>query len=436
MNKIKVYDILLQDDDIGLTAISFVDEPAIEQDFVFFNKHQLMMQIKDKQEVISPVLIPNQLIYRVNPQTKEEFYIRWSAETIEQVAVKFILDQSTNNTTIMHPTFYDKSLSLQDVLVDDVYMKRMWIIEDEKTDIANTKYGYDLPTGTLMVHYKIHNKELWQRIKTGELKGMSIEAFMSMKPITQTKNKKTNTKTNMNKHNNSVIQSLNKAFNKMILALNDITDEAEAIVDVAENDNTDSGEVTLAYTLDSGDVVTVDAEGIVRDANLEPLDEGTYLLDDGNYLVVDENSKMVETSEKELNADEAKGEEAPIAEKKATKVKQSKVKRAIKQEGESIADVAKDAPVVFVVTINGEDYEVPEPVFDYIHELEAKVNVSDAEVEQFKVKVNKFKSELAQLKSRIPSAQPVSTVQSKNTKAPKIETAEDAIVANFNKKRW
>lgn len=431
MNKLKVYDILLQDDDIGLTAISFVDEPAIEQDFVYFNKHQVMMQIKDKQEVVSPVLIPNQLIYRVNPQTQEEFYIRWSADTIEQVAVKYILDQATNNTTIMHPTFYDKSLSLQDVLVDDVYMKRMWIIEDEKTDIANTKYGYDLPKGTLMVHYKIHNKGLWQRIKTGELKGMSIEAFMSMKPITQAKNNKTNTQTNMNKHNNSIIQKLNQAFGKMILALNDVTDEADAIVDVAENDNTGSGEVTLSYTLDSGDVVTVDAEGIVRDANLEPLEEGTYLLDDGNYLIVDADSKMVETSEKELNADEAKGEEAPIAEKKATKVKQSKIKKAIKQEDESIAD----APTVFVVTIDGVDYEVPEPVFDYIHKLEAEASVSDAEIEQFKTKVTKFKSELSQLKSRIPSAQPVSTVQSKNTKAPVIETVEDAIIANL-KNKW
>jgi len=431
MNKLKVYDILLQDDDIGLTAISFVDEPAIEQDFVFFNKQQLMLQIKDKQEVVSPVLIPNQLIYRVNPQTKEEFYIRWSAQTIEQVAVKYILDQATNNTTIMHPTFYDKSLSLQDCLVDDVYMKHMWIIENEKTDKANTKYGFDLPKGTLMVHYKIHNKGLWQRIKSGELKGMSIEAFMSMKPITQGKNNKTNTQTNMNKHNNSIIQKLNQAFGKMILALNDVTDEADAIVDVAENDNTDSGEVTLAYTLDSGDVVTVDAEGTVRDANLEPLEEGTYLLDDGNYLVVDENSKMVETSEKELTADEAKGEEAPIAEKKATKVKQSRIKKAIKQEDESVAD----APIVFVVTIDGIDYEVPEPVFDYIHELEAKTSASDVEVEQFKVKVNKFKSELAQLKSRIPSAQPVSTVQSKNTKAPVIETVEDAIIANL-KNKW
>lgn len=183
MEKLKVYDVVLQDDDIGMQAVSFVDEPAILQDFIYFNntaKIPVMMQVEDKQEVVSPLLIPDQLIFRKNEETGEKFYIKWSVETIDEVAVRFMLSGLHNNTTIMHPTFYDKSLSLQDVLVEDVYLRRLWIIDNEKTDAANTKYGYDLPVGTLMVHYKIHNNQLWQRIKKGELRGLSIEAFCSM----------------------------------------------------------------------------------------------------------------------------------------------------------------------------------------------------------------------------------------------------------------
>lgn len=179
MKKLPIYDVILSDDDLGMTAVSFVDEPAIEELFVAFNKQHLMMS-NEKQEVISPILIPDQEIYRYDKNTGKEFYIRWSEETIDAVAVQYLLNQRQNNTTIMHPQFYDASLQLEDCLVDDVYLKRMWIIDNPKEDIANTKFGYSLPQGTLMVHYKIFNNHLWQRIKKGELKGLSIEAFMSM----------------------------------------------------------------------------------------------------------------------------------------------------------------------------------------------------------------------------------------------------------------
>lgn len=380
MNQLKVYDVILREEDFGLQAISFVDEPAIEQDFIYFNGIKpLMFAVQDKQEVISPVLIPEQLIYRIHPTTKEEFYIKWSAESIEQVAVKFLLDQATNNTTIMHPTFSDSNLKLSDVLVDDVYMKRMWIIEDKNKDEANTKYGYDLPVGTLMVHYKIHNQGLWQRIKKGELKGLSIEALMTIVPSNINMNKINKTKTNIMNKKMSIL-------NKLVMFLNEVTEEAEAIVDVAVDDVTESGEVTLSYTLDSGEVVTVDSESIVRDSQLAPLAEGEYVLEDGNILIVDADSKFVETKAKDLPADEEKPVEAPIAQ--------------------------EDEEMKFTVTIDGAEYEVSEVVFDYIKKLEGEAKSTDEEIAQFKTK-------LAQLKSRIPSIKPVPATprinQSKNT---------------------
>jgi len=228
----------------------------------------------------------------------------------------------------------------------------------------------------------------------------------------------------MNKKKMSVL-------NKLITFLNDVTDEAEAIIDVAEVDTTDSGEVTLSYTLDSGDVVTVDAEKFVRDANMELLEEGSYLLEDGNFLVVDAEGKIVETVEEV--ADESAGEEAPIAErknkkvgqKKVTKIKQSKIRKGIKQEDEVSEDVVEDEKVT--ITIDGVDYEVDKAVADYIKKLEGEVEVSDAEIEQFKTKVNKFKSEVSQLKSKLPSGKFVSEVKSVNQSK---EMSVEASIAN------
>lgn len=378
MNQLKVFDVIFTDNDYGLQAISFVDEPAIEQDFVYFNGVKpLMFQIQDKQEVVSPVLIPEQLIYRINPKTKEPFYLKWSADIIEQVAVDFLLKQEQHNTTIMHPTFEDSNLKFEDVLVSDVFMKKMWIIRDKETDIANTKYGYDLPVGTLMVHYKIHNNDLWRRIKSGELRGLSIEAFMSITPVNM--NKITQTKTKIMNKKMSVL-------NKFILFLNEVTDEADAIADVAVDDATDSGEVTLTYTLDSGDILTVDSEGIVRDKELAPVAEGKYLLEDGATLIVDASNKFVETKVTE----EEKPEEAPIA-----------------QEDEVIEELV-------AVSIDGVEYMVPQAVADYISKLEGESKSTDEEIAQFKVQVTKFKNELGKLKARTPSAQPASTVKQVN----------------------
>ena len=64
------------------------------------------------------------------------------------------------------------------------YVFESWIVEDPKTDKANTVYGYDVPKGTWMVKMKVEDKETWKRIKNGELKGFSVEgSFSDMEEI-------------------------------------------------------------------------------------------------------------------------------------------------------------------------------------------------------------------------------------------------------------
>ena len=195
-------------EDIGLTAISFVDMPAIEQMFVYQGKDktekyafgQILMANADKHEVISPILIPNQLILRIN-ENGEKYYVRWSKEVIEQVANYYIMNQYQNNFTFQHEWFDTGEGNYEDSFIKDVYMLEMWTIDDAKTDKANKVYGYHLPEGTLMVRLKIHNRKLWAKIKSGEVKGLSIEAFIPVQEagkVTYIKNKQLNQNNKMN----------------------------------------------------------------------------------------------------------------------------------------------------------------------------------------------------------------------------------------------
>jgi hypothetical protein len=309
---IPIYNVSIDDEQIGMTAISFVDEPAIMTDFLAFKKEmteqKIWMSSHDKREVVSPILIPNQLIYRVNKEG-EPYYIRWTPEAIEMAAAKYLANGFWNNFTVMHPLFYDANLTYQDVLEKDVYLLRMWIVKGENDD-ANTKYGFNLPQGTLMVHLKIHNRQIWSRIKSGELRGLSIEAF-----------------TNVIRDNNDVKLDINmqkldvnskqlNLFQKFINFMNEVAAEAEDISAVAKKDEAESGDVSLKYFIDEEHYIEVDAEGFARDAEFNLVAEGEYLLADGNYLIVDGSNKFVGTKASGDKDVEEQPSEAPIAESK------------------------------------------------------------------------------------------------------------------------
>jgi hypothetical protein len=134
VQEIPIYDITLDGDSLGLTAISLVDSPAIMENWVAFSKQQMIwMSNAERREVIAPLLIPDQLILR-RAEDGSLYYIRWKRETILQAAEKYIANGWFNNFTYMHPTFYNKDMKYEDALEKDIYMLRLWTIEDAATD--------------------------------------------------------------------------------------------------------------------------------------------------------------------------------------------------------------------------------------------------------------------------------------------------------------
>lgn len=167
--KLKYYSVTFDSD---VYAVSLVDEPAIESNFIALSKQsekRVFLEKDDKHIVIGAVLIPDMPIYR--NQDGEEFYLQFSSATIEKLAHDFLRMGRNFNFSYQH----EKD-------VDGVSVIESWIVNDPKMDKCSI-YGIDVPSGTWMMAAKVDNEEMWGKIKNGEAKGFSIEAIVNLDEI-------------------------------------------------------------------------------------------------------------------------------------------------------------------------------------------------------------------------------------------------------------
>jgi hypothetical protein len=171
MKNTKIVELIIEESNeaLAVDCISLVSAPAIEQGFVYFGKekHNLTFAKVDEEKrmLVSPALIPNKQIFRYDPQKDQEYYVYFSPETVRRASELYLKHNNHHKATYEH----------QD-RVSGVLTTESWIIEDSKKD-KSTLYGFSLPKGTWMVKMKIENDELWQEIKSGNLKGLSIEGY-------------------------------------------------------------------------------------------------------------------------------------------------------------------------------------------------------------------------------------------------------------------
>ena len=151
---------------MGIQAISIVENPAIEENFIALNKQEVQFAKKDaeKRILMGAALIPNKPIYRKSGE--EEFYVYFTKETIRRASEMFFQNGNQNQSTLEHEA------ELQGLSVVE-----SWIIEDEQKDKSRL-YGLEMPIGTWMVSMKVNNDDVWNNyVKTGKVKGFSIEGF-------------------------------------------------------------------------------------------------------------------------------------------------------------------------------------------------------------------------------------------------------------------
>jgi hypothetical protein len=164
-----IYELIIEDENIDeVFAISLVEEPAIESNFVFFDKEK---EIKfqavsdDKRLVMGPILIPNKQILRVDGEGKP-YWVFFKPETIKRLSEMYLKKKYTDSATLEH-----------DKKVKGVTLVESWIKESVTKD-KSAIYGLSVPVGTWMGTFKVDNDEIWNDyVKTGEVKGFSIEGL-------------------------------------------------------------------------------------------------------------------------------------------------------------------------------------------------------------------------------------------------------------------
>lgn len=156
----------------GIDAISLVENPAIESDFVALNEEPKILFAEvdaEKKIVMGPALIPDKPIYR---KTKEgdEYHVYFSKSTVRKAMELFMSDGNQNNMTLEHEHAI-KGLSVVE----------SWLVEDDEKD-KTRKYGLSVPVGTWMVSIKVNNDAIWSEyVKSGKVKGFSIEGYFADK---------------------------------------------------------------------------------------------------------------------------------------------------------------------------------------------------------------------------------------------------------------
>ena len=172
MANFEIIELLIDEtkDEYGINAVSVVRDPAIEENFVALNKHEVELKEVDteKRILMGAALIPNKQIYRRNKD--KEYYIFFSEETVRKASELFLMRSNQNNATYEH----------ERKMLEGMSVVESWIIEDEKTDKSRL-YNFNLPKGTWMISMKVNNDEIWQSVKDGEVKGFSIEGHFADK---------------------------------------------------------------------------------------------------------------------------------------------------------------------------------------------------------------------------------------------------------------
>jgi hypothetical protein len=153
------------DGKLGVNAISLVEFPAFEEQWIHLSEHKLQAVNEERMMLYGAALIPNKHILRIDGDGNE-YYITFDAETIQQCA-HFYLKKNLQHSATMEHQF----------AVTGCTLVESWIIES-KIDKA-THLGFDLPIGTWMLGMKVDDASIWEEVKVGSVNGFSIEGIFN-----------------------------------------------------------------------------------------------------------------------------------------------------------------------------------------------------------------------------------------------------------------
>lgn len=163
----QVFELIIDEEDQlnGIEAISIVENPAIQENFIALSEDKVKLAQVDEEKkiLLGAALIPNKKILRKD-KDGNPYYIFFSEKTVRLASQIYQTRANQNNTTLEH-----------EVKLNGLSVVETWIVEDEVHD-KSRKYNLSVPVGTWMVAMKVNNPVIWNEfVKTGMVKGFSIE---------------------------------------------------------------------------------------------------------------------------------------------------------------------------------------------------------------------------------------------------------------------
>lgn len=323
-----LYDAYLLDDFDGITAISLVDDPAVESFFTAYdkNKQPMMYSVEDKvqKRVLGVVMRADYPIYR-SDENMGEFYIKYSKDTIRKMAQRMFMFGTENNVNLDH---------CHDCWVSGVKCEEVFIKDSEKG--IDPKGYEDISDGSMFATFKIDDDSIWDMIMAGKYQGFSLEGYFTLQPSEDQKFSK------VKKENKDVMTKIKEALKKLLAQFGTV---------VTDNGN-------LNY---EGDELAVGAA--VTDDEGNPVADGDYKTEDGKVITVKDG--------KVESIADAPVEDKPVEE-------DVEAKKKCKAEDEKPMDTpVEDTPVD---DVDDEDVK--------IKELQAQIDALKSEIEAIKAKLN------------------------------------------------
>lgn len=169
----RVLYIKINDEDLtGIDAISLVDVPAVEKNFLCFNedKQPVKMNFDNSKHIITGVVcLADTPIYRYD-ERMGEYYVVFTKETIEKMVEKFAKMDLFKSVNLQHD---------DTKFVDGIYMVESYITNKERG--INPIEFADIPDGSWVASYKVENEALWGEIINGnKLNGFSLQGMFGL----------------------------------------------------------------------------------------------------------------------------------------------------------------------------------------------------------------------------------------------------------------
>jgi hypothetical protein len=337
---IPVYDAIIADEESGMLKISLVDEPAVMSDFLAFDatKKMLMYSVADEERrlVYGVVMRADFPIYRRDDRLGE-YYIIYKAETIRQMAEKYLAESRQNDVSTMHTTD-----------VDEVRMVQ-YFIKDTARGVSPEGFD-DIADGSLFAEFHVLNDEVWAKVKDGTYKGFSLEGLFDLSPERNRDEVQEIVddlegqfqailKPFIHNHSMSKINRFKAALAKMLAAFGNVSTDKGILAWDGDED------------LKEGDAVYIEDQ----DGNRTPAEDGEYVTSDAKTVVVSEG-KVAEIRDPEAEV-APEPEAAPEAE--------AAMGRIATDAGELVWEGEEDLKAGDEVFVEGDEGLNPAPDGEY-----------------------------------------------------------------------